>query len=144
MHPCEGLFVIVYTDDVKLAGPASAAKMWKRIAEVVAMSRRRERVLGRMQRSFESFIDRSARIGTNLPGIPKATKPSEQNTQRVNVMEYDDMSSFIGQCLGAYESLPGGVGGFLPYRSTQTPFLPEEPLPGLRWRVCGRLGIDRP
>lgn len=31
---------------------------------------------GRLERGLDSFIDRSATIGSNFPGIPKATKPT--------------------------------------------------------------------
>lgn len=38
MHPCGGLIITVYVDDLKLAGPTSAVKsMWKRVAEVVSI-----------------------------------------------------------------------------------------------------------
>lgn len=111
----------VYIDDFKVARLVSAVKrMWKDSwCRSDTTFTPMERCLGCTQRSFETFVSRSATIGSNLPGLSKVAKPSEQ--KHMKVMEYD-MSLFIG-------SLAVRGGGVLPYKHAQTPCLPEETLP---------------
>lgn len=95
--------------------------MWNfgaRIAEDVSIEQPAplQRYFGCTQRSLDSAIAEAASLGSNLPGVPNASRPDQM--QMVTVMEYDVMA-FIGQCLEACESLVEG--NFQLYKRALTP-----------------------
>lgn len=78
LHPRESLFMTVYVDDLKLAGPCNSVKArCKIIAEAVSIepSIPMERYLGCSQTGFWSKMGVAFAVGSGLSGVESTQDP---------------------------------------------------------------------